>query len=235
MTDDPDGPDPAGTAARFLRRALVIDVLLLVLGGLLLGTGIGGLTYLSRQLDHLARTGVVATATAVAVANHESRFQFDEHVTVTFRVHDRVVRATAYTNAGDQFAVGRPVVIVYDDADPTRAQLATNPSFGPAGTPFFATVLAGLVVALPGCCRLVLRRGAGTALREPDREVTVARPGRHRIELRGSEVRLHGQVRRLPRTDGVPLRVFGGQEPGTPLVGVRQGAVVYGRIPREGE
>lgn len=235
----PTDPDPTAVAARFLHRALVVDVVSLVVGGLLLGTGIGGVTYLARQLDHLARTGVVATATAVAVVDDRSRFQFDEHVTVTFRVHDRVVRATAFTNADDRFAVGEPVVVVYDPADPTRAQLATNPSFGPAGTPFFAAVLVGLVILLAGGYRLVVRRAAGATLREPGRDLTVGRSARHRIAVRPPEVelRVRGQVRRLPGTDGVPLRVFGGRGPGAMLVGVHRetGAVVYGRIPREGE
>jgi hypothetical protein len=226
-----------GVARRFLKRRLVVDVVLLVVGALLLATGITGFTYLARQSNHLASTGVLATATAVEVDNYHYRFQQDEHVVVTFRVRGVVAVARCYIGAGDQFAVGQPVAIVYDPKDPSHAQLAGTPDLGPIGAPFLGFLLLGILVVLPGGYRLLTRRGAGTALREPGRPMTATRFRRRHLTLRGEdeplELRVRGQARRF--TDDTAVLVHGKEEPRSMLVIIdpASGSVAFGRVPRE--
>jgi hypothetical protein len=239
------GPDARSIAAGYLRRRLVVDVVLLVVGGLLLGTCIGGFTYLARRLDHLARTGVLATATAVAVDNTAGRFESGQHVVVSFRVNGDVVFANPYTGGGTGYVVGEPVVIVYDANDPSTAQLATDPSFGPAGTPFLLFGLVGVLVALPGAYGLLVRRGARAALRGPDRRLTAARAGRRRVVLQGTrehalaglELKTHGQVKRLPAGEPAPMCAYGTGAVRAMLVLVDPvtDAVLYGRVPETSE
>ncbi len=236
MTDAGERSDAGAAARRYLRRRLVVDVVLLVLGGLLLGTCVGGFTYLARQLDHLARTGVLATATAVAADNTTGAFRFDQHVVVSFRVSGEVVSASPYTGGGDGYIVGEPVVIVYDANDPSHAQLATDPSFGPAGTPFFLFGLAGVLVALPGAYGLLVRRGAGAALRGRHRQGTAVMAGRRRVVLRedaGPELRVRGQFRRLPAGEDRAVWAYGNMAPKAMVVLVDPAAdaVLYGRVP----
>ncbi|HEX5119093.1 MAG TPA: DUF3592 domain-containing protein [Pseudonocardiaceae bacterium] len=154
---------PADVARRWVRRRFVGDLVLLTFGALLLGAGIGGFAQLGARSGRLAASGVVATATAIEVDNYHRRFQLDAHVVVTFRVDGTVVAARCYTGPGDQFIVGQPVVIVYDPNDPTRAQLAGDPQLGPAGVPFFALAVAGIVVAAPGGTRATPSRSDYTA------------------------------------------------------------------------
>lgn len=218
---------PVGVARRWLRRRFVVDLGLLVLGGLLLGAGIGGFAYLGVQSNRLASSGVVATATAVQVDNYERRFQFDAHVLVTFRVDGTVVVARCYTGPGDQFVVGQPVVIVYDPNDPTTAQLAGDPQLGPAGVPFLALTVLGIIVAAPGAYRRWARRGTGKALQGPERQMTAEYIDK-RTTLRHKdgdlEIRLHGS-----RPQG-HTTVFGT----TTIVTVDQrDNVAWGRIPKE--
>lgn len=231
------GADAA--ARRFLKRRLVIDVVTLVVGGLLLATGIAGFAYLAHRSDHLASTGVLATATAVEVDNFNHRFQQDEHVVVAFRVDGVVYTARCYIASNDQFAVGQPVAIRYDPDDPTVAQLAGTPDLGPGATPFLGFAVLGLLVVAPGCYGVVVRRGIGAALAGPDRPMTVARFARRGLLLRrpddpldGLEVRVRGQVRRFSLEEDAAVRVFGTGEPKTALVLVDRetGAVVFGRI-----
>jgi hypothetical protein len=230
-------------AARgFLTRRLMVDIVLLAVGVLLLATGITGFTVLGSRSDQLARSGVLATATAVAVDNYHHRFQFDEHVDVIFRVSGESVVASCYIGAGDQFAVGQPVPIVYDPTDPEHAQLAGDPSLGPAAAPFLGFLVLGLVVIAAGGYGLWIRRGVGAALRDPDRAMTAARFARRRMTLRGQgdpldglELRVRGQVRRFPGDADTAVRVFGRTDPRSVLVVVdpSNSAVAFGRIPRE--
>jgi hypothetical protein len=226
-----------GVARRFLKRRLVADVVLLVVGALLLATGITGFTYLARQSNHLAATGVLATATAVEVDNHHYRFQQDEHVVVTFRVRGVVAVARCYIGAGDQFAVGQPVAVVYDPKDPSHAQLAGTPDLGPIGAPFLGFLVLGVLCALPGGYRLLTRRGVGAALREPDLPMTATRFRRRHLVLRGDdeplELRVRGQVRQFG--NDMPVLVHGKREPRAMLVITQpdSGAVAYGRVPKE--
>jgi hypothetical protein len=230
-------------ALRFLRRRLIVDVTLLVLGAGLLATGVIGFTYLGRQSDELATGGVRATATALAVDNYHHRFQLDEHVVVTFRAaRGVVVVANCYIGADDRFTVGQPVTIVYDPQQPTRAQLAGAPELGPAGAPFLGAVVLGLLLAVLGGSGLLRRRGARAALRGQDRLMTAARFGRRRMTLRtakredalhGAELRVRGRVRGFAADADVLVRVFGDAEPRSVLLIVGPSAVVYARVPQE--
>jgi hypothetical protein len=209
---------PVVVARRYLRRRLVVDLVLLGLAALFLGAGIGGFVHLGVQSSRLAHNGVVATATAVDVDNYTHRFQFDAHVVVTFRVAGVVVRARCYTGPSDQYVPGQPVVIVYDPADPTIAQLAGDPQLGPAGVPFSALTVLGIITAVPAAYSLWIRRGAGRAVDRPGRELTATRDGR-RTRIGEQSIRLHGK-----RPKG-PVTVFGD----TPLVTVQEDRVAYGR------
>jgi hypothetical protein len=245
MTEQPERPEPrAGyvvAALRFLRRRLIIDVTLLVLGVLLVATGVIGFTYLGRQSDELAATGVRATATALAVDDYHHWSQLDEHVVVTFRADGGVVVvASCYIGANDRFTVGQPVTIVYDPHEPTRAQLAGAPELGPAGAPFLGAVVLGLVPGLFGGTDLLRRRGARAALRGADRVMTAARIGRRHVTLRSvtpgdplhdTELRARGRLRGF--AEDVPVRVFGDADPRSLLLIVGPSAVVSARVPRE--
>jgi hypothetical protein len=210
-----------------LRRRFVVDLVLLAFGALLLGAGIGGFAYLGVRSGHLASSGVVATATAVDVDNYHRRFQFDAHVVVTFRVDGTVVVARCYTGPGDQFVVGQPVVIAYDPNDPSTAQLAGDPQLGPAGVPFFALAVLGIIVAAPGAYGRWARRGTAKAMTGPERHLT-ADYGNKRTTLRhkdgDTEIKLRGR-----RPQG-HTTVFGTRT----IVTVDQhDNVAWGRIPKE--
>jgi uncharacterized protein DUF3592 len=218
---------PVGVARRWLRRRFVVDLVLLVLGASLLGAGIGGFAYLGARSGDLSASGVVATATAVDVDNYRRRFQFDAHVTVTFRVDGTVVVARCYTGPGDQFVVGQPVVIVYDPDDPTTAQLAADPQLGPAGVPFFVLAVLGIIVAAPGAYGRWTRRGTAKALHGPQRHGTADHGDKKtvlRLQDGDTEIRLRGR-----RPHG-QTTVFGT----TTIVTVdQQDNVAWGRIPKE--
>ncbi|HKN98596.1 MAG TPA: DUF3592 domain-containing protein [Pseudonocardiaceae bacterium] len=210
---------PVVVARRYLRRRLVVDLVLLGVAALLLGAGVGGFVFLGVQSGRLAHDGVVATATAIEVDNYTRRFQFDAHVVVTFRVAGEVVEARCYTGPGDQFVVGQPVVVVYDPDDPTTAQLAGDPQLGPAGVAFLGLVVLGILVALPGAYGVWTRRGAGKALGGSGREMTARRAGRRTALGDELTVRLHGR-----RPDG-PVTVFGDRT----IVAVGRDHVAVGR------
>lgn len=231
---------PVATARRFLRRRLVANVVTLVVGGLLLAAGIGGLVYLSGQAGQLAGTGIRASANVSAVDNYHSRFQFDEHIDVDFRIAGVVVTARCWTGPGDEFTVGQPVAIVYDTNNPLHAQLARNPNPGPIVAPFLAAFVLGILLVLPGLFGLYLRRGMAAALRAPDRPMTARRGTLRRITLRDNDSELtlwaHGRVRRLP-ADATAVRGFGRLAPRAVMVLVEPetGAVVFTRQPKAPE
>ncbi|HEX4703480.1 MAG TPA: DUF3592 domain-containing protein [Pseudonocardiaceae bacterium] len=226
---------PVAAGRRFLRRRLVRDVTLLVVGFLLLAAGIIGFAVIAHRSDELAATGVRATATAVLVDQGGSRFRLDEHVDVTFRAAgNRVIVARCYISTGDQYAVGGPVVIVYDPHDPSRAQLAGDPSLGPIGFPFLAAIVLGILLIAPTVRNLLHRRGMAAALRTSGQDTVARRSGR-RITLRdAAELRVRGQVRGFAMETDTTARVFGAQAPGAMLVVVAStGAVVFGRVSHE--
>ncbi|HEX5402171.1 MAG TPA: DUF3592 domain-containing protein [Pseudonocardiaceae bacterium] len=222
-----------GVARRFLRRRLIVDVVLLAVGALLLATGIAGFTYLARQSNHLAATGVLATATAVEVDNYHYRFQQDEHIVVTFRVRGVVAVARCYIGASDQFVVGQSVPIVYDPLDPSHAQLAGTPDLGPIGAPFLAALVLGVLVAAPGGYRLFTRRGVGAALRELGKDMTATRFRRWHLSLRDRdeqlELRVRGQARRLAADTHV---LVCGKDRVVVIIDPATNAVAYGRRPQ---
>jgi hypothetical protein len=200
----------------------------------LLATGIIGFAVIAHESDQLAATGVRATATAVLVDQGGSPLRLDEHVDVTFRAAgNRVVVARCYISTGDQYAVGGPVVIVYDPNDPSRAQLAGDPSLGPIGFPFLAAVVLGILLILRAVLGLFGRRGVAAALRTPGQDVVAARSRRLMVLRDIAELRVHGQVRRFAADRTV--RVFGTPTPGATLVIVdpTTDAVVFGRMPHE--
>jgi hypothetical protein len=228
---------PVVTARRFLRRRLVRDLTLLLVGLLLLAAGITGFAVVANQSDELAATGIRATATAVAVLPHNSRFQWNEHVDVTFRAAgNRAVIARCYTSGGDQFAVGDPVVITYDPHNPTHAQLAIDPSLGPIGLPLLAAIVLGLLLALPAALALRTRRGTKTALQTPPTPMTAIRTTRHHLTLKTpqttTELRPHGQTRKIPTNKPTEVQTFGTPTKTMIIINPKTNSVIYGRPPK---
>lgn len=225
---------PVATARRFLHRRLVGDVVALVVGGLILAAGIAGVVYLGQQSDELTSSGIHASANVTEVDNYHSRFQFDEHVDVSFRIAGVVVVARCYTAPGDDFVIGESVAIVYDTNNPLHAQLVDDPNPGPIIAPFFGALVLGLLIVLPGAYGLFVRRGMTAALREPGRPMTAVRSSWRRITLRDNEVELapwmRGQLRRFPSGEPVTAQVFGDSI----LVVVHPDgdAVAFGRKPK---
>jgi hypothetical protein len=232
-----DADDPILTARRFLRRRLVRDLALLLVGLLSLTAGITGFVVVANKSDELAATGIRATATAVAVLPHNSRFQWNEHVDVIFRAAgNRAVTARCYTSGGDQFAAGDPVVITYDPHNPTHAQLAVDPSLGPIGLPLLAAIILGLLLALPPALALKTRRGTKTALQTPPTPMTATRTTRHHLTLKNpqttTELRAHGQTKKIPTNTPTELQVFGTPPKTIIAINPKTKTVIYGKPPK---
>jgi hypothetical protein len=150
-------------ARRFLSRCRIRDLLLVIIGTLLVATGVGGLVLIGYQWNGVTRAGVLAIVLGMLVL--------------------------------------------------------------------------GVVLLAPGATGLWLRRGAGRALLAPARQLTAAKFARRLIALRDKEdsveLRVSGQVGRLPSDADATVVVFGGDEPGAALVIVHPAtaAVVVGRLP----
>lgn len=206
-------PPYVATARRFLRRRLVAGVATLVVGGLLLATGIAGLGYLSSRTSRLATTGIHASANVTFADNYTSRFQFDEHIDVSFRIAGVVVQARCWTGPGDIYQTGQSVAIVYDTNNPLNAQLANNPDPGPAATPFLAALVLGIILIIPATYTVVARRGLAAALNEPDHPMTATKSQWRRITLQDNNntnqtIWTRGRIKDFP-ANNQEVRVFG--------------------------
>jgi hypothetical protein len=238
-SDDSAKLDDSGVAIarRFLRRRLIRDVSLVVVGVLLLAAGVVGFVQGASASGDLTDSGVRATATAVAVHPGGAPFGLDDQIDVTFRAKgNKVIVARCYTSSADQFAAGQPVVIFYDPHNPARAQLADDPDLGPTAAPLTAALLLGLLLAVPAALATYRRRGATAALQAEARQMTEAKFSRHRMVLRSPdsgfdsmELRVTGQLRRFPR-ETTPVQILT-RTPNTPTLIIHKPnkAVAIGR------
>ncbi len=145
-------------ARRGLRCIRQRQAIVMLLGVALFVAGMTWFGHAGSRSKALADSGVHTVATVVDAdlydADPRARFThrwFTEHVDVRFKtVTGQVVTARCYIGEDDMFAVGGPVDIVYDQAQPTTAQLAEAPSLGPTGAPFFYLVMFGAIAFAMG-------------------------------------------------------------------------------------
>jgi Protein of unknown function (DUF3592) len=233
---------------RFVARRRLRAWLAVLVGiGLLVG-GFAGFGYYGGRADALVKHGTHTTARVTSAALYGGRYSrksFNEHIDVAFATPGGEARGVRiYIGETDRFWVGEQVEVVYDPANPHRAELAQGrPDIGPIGFPLFFALVLGVCLSILGIRRVRLFHAAQRALRgggqamEASSELLGRRTRRPAVLLRGedgTEGMLSSDTRRGwdPLLQPVEATVFGPATPGSVVVVVdpRRRAVTTGRI-----
>jgi hypothetical protein len=159
----------AHVGGRRRRGWLAIAVGVLVFGG----GGAGFAVYGSRS-DALAKDGIHTTAVVTGI---HVGVPFDNYVLVGYpsaEAYEQSVHVRTADRPRRRYRVGQPLRIVYDRANPRRAQLEQDPDIGPVGAPFALALLAGGGLVFVGARTLALCRAARRALRTRPRTMGAA-------------------------------------------------------------
>jgi hypothetical protein len=245
--------DAEGIAARdlgnrFVARRRVRAWLAVAAGICLLVSGFAGFGYYGGRADALARHGTHTTARVTSAALYGGRYSrnsFNEHIDVEFAYPGGQARGVRiYIGETDRFWVGEQVEVVYDPANPHRAELAHGqPDIGPIGFPLFFALVLGLCLSILGIRNARLFHAAQKALRgggrtmEASSELLGSRTRRCAVLIRGEDGAggtLWSATKRgwYPLLQPVEATVFGPATPGSVVVVVdpQRRAVTTGRI-----
>jgi len=196
-----DGSGARTLGARYVRERRRRAWLGIVAGIAAFAAGFAGFAVEGSRQDELAAHGL---RTSAVVTGIHSGLPFDDYLLVGFptpAAYEQSVHVRAGERLRRHHHVGERIDIVYDPANPRRAQLVHHPDTGPIGALFFLGVVVGVTLALIGVRRLFLCAAGRRALSTPPRPMRAAssalrRGGRMITLLEGDRPIVVGSVRR---------------------------------------